>query len=436
VSPSPWTLPSHASLFTGLFPSEHNVTEESLYLDNKVITVAEILREKGYNTIGFSSNDWVSRSTNLTKDFKTFYESSELSSNFYFQNDVLNKVFHKWKIESILERILSKTRFKHSITEKVLNLTKSYIKKYSKSEEPFFIFMNFMDAHLPYYPKKKYLEMFLPSNATGERIKYLRDNFRQCRVQIEKLSRADFEILNSLYDGEIAFLDSKIGEIIAFLHDKKLLDGTLVILTSDHGENIGDHGLMNHWLCLYDTLIRVPMIIRYPKLFPSKIVKHQIQTTDIFYTILDIIKYNGNSVSKEIIKRHSLLNKIKGFSKYEKYTFSEDTKPGRVILKEIQRYNPNFRNKKLESAKKAIRGPRYKYISYECGIEELFDIKSDPNESKNIIKEKPEELRILKNKLEEWSSKLTKVGDKRSANKVIDEFEEAAKNRLKVLGYL
>ncbi|MBD3273441.1 sulfatase-like hydrolase/transferase [Candidatus Dependentiae bacterium] len=342
---APWTLPSHTSLFTGKFPLKHGVDNINNFLDNKNITLAETLSGIGYDTIGLANNGWLSKSTNLNKGFNKFYEKPKKNSN-------------------------------------LIEMAKDYIKK--KKEKPFFLFMNLMDVHMPYIPDKSLFKDFELDKYNKERINYLQKEFVTYRVFPEKLSKEDLKILNKLYDASLATVDKKIGQFNNFL--KKEVEDYILIITSDHGEEIGEHiseGIYGHWLCLYDTLLRVPLIIYDSKKEKRKKISKLAQQHNLFYTILE---YCGKKIKEKKLFKNC------------KYVFSEHEHPKKSI-EYIHKLNKNFGYEDIKCAKKSIRSKKYKYILYENGKEKLFNISNDCYERKNLINKEIKLKKKLKNKI-------------------------------------
>ncbi len=206
----------------------------------------------------------------------------------------------------------------------------------------------------------------------------------------------DFEILRALYDGEISYLDFRMGQLFDYLRELQVLDDTVLIITSDHGENFGEHHLMDHQFCVYDTLLHVPLIIRYPKLFqPGLRVTQQVQTTDIFPTILDIA---GIEWDKGKIQRHSLLKQ--GDANEPTFAIAELSK-WHWAVGELKG-NPNFDAMKYDRRLKTIRTDSFKYIWASDGNHELYDIRNDSAEINNLIETQPEKAKELKTRLIEW----------------------------------
>ena len=138
----------------------------------------------------------------------------------------------------------------------------------TRTPEPFFLYAIYWDMHLPYAAGESYAARWLPPGVTLSQARQVnRDPLKYLAGQMP-MSEEDFAVLQACYDGALASLDAEIGALVAWLRQRGMLDRTLLIITSDHGENIGDHGLMSHAYSLHDTLIHVPLVVRYPELFP------------------------------------------------------------------------------------------------------------------------------------------------------------------------
>ena len=288
VSPAPWTLPSHASIFTGQYPAVHQATNEHPYMRAELVTLAEILADKGYATVGFSGNSTVGSAENMDQGFEHFYE--------VFQLPALRPVRHlalSWLLREISG---SRPSGKTSASE-----TGAFIRRWlgrwekspQVSRRPFFMFINYIDAHLPYVPPPDFRKKFLssPLRPIVQRLcgrNWLREAFYRMGSP-GTMAGEDYRQLADLYDGEIAFLDAELRGLLEDLRRRGLLDATCVAIVSDHGENLGEHGgLLDHCFSLHQTLLHVPLIIRYPPLFPKGLrLPALVSTTSLFRTILD-----------------------------------------------------------------------------------------------------------------------------------------------------
>lgn len=407
ISPAGWTLPAHASLFTGLFPSQHGLQHGSLYLNQQFPTLAEVLHSSGYKTIGISNNPWVSHATGLDRGFEIFQEV------YYKKEHLLEGL--RFALQRLLA-IIGNTDDDGAHCTNHLALT-----HLSQQEEgqPFFVFINYLESHLPYKVPRPYATLFGKPPQGG-----INQDWRRYVSGKVMMGEDDFESLQSLYDGAIAYLDAKIDELLSFLRQREILDETLVIITSDHGDNFGDHGLMGHELGLYDSLLRIPLIIRYPSLFPAgRRVTQQVQLLDLFTTILEILGQKGIEA-----EGYSLLPEgLK--AKPRRFTVAEQSRPSLEVFK--KRF-PEFDPLPYDRALRAIRTEGYKYIWASDGRDELYNIRADPEEKENLISTQPEKAQELRQMLEGWLRGFPPY----EAEEEAMELDEITRERLRGLGYI
>ena len=255
-----------------------------------------------------------------------------------------------------------------------------------------------MEAHSPYHPPRDYLVPYLGDDVDKAKELSIDAGTWTYISGKEQKTTEDFRILNALYDGELLYLDFRIGQLLDYLREINIMDDTILIITADHGENFGDHQLMGHCLCVYDTLVHVPLIIRYPKSFdPGLRVDEQVQTTDLYPTILDIIGIDWNG--GEQIQGCNLLKDIEhrpsAFAIAE-HAFCLDA------FKVLMGKNGDLDILKFVRRLKTIRIGEYKYIWASDGRDELYNIRLDSEELDNLIDDEPEKAEELKALLIEW----------------------------------
>lgn len=369
ISSAPWTLPSHVSLLTSLYPHSHGVISESLALNDDVATLPALLKKAGYRTAGFTTMPHLSPRHGFGRGFDA-YMCEEVPA------------------PTALERAL---RWVDGI-----------------GAEKFFVFIHLFDVHSDYDPSERFLEMFEESYAgdvdgKGKTLYRIRDG------ELE-LSTEDLRHLIALYDAEIRQLDNNIGMFFAAMESRGLLGDTVVIVTSDHGEEFLDHGGVLHGQTLYDELVRIPLIIAGPGVPEGKSVNKQVQAIDIMPTILDLC---GVGIPFEAQGR-SLVPLMRG----------QDPEWTEVAFIEA-----DWRNRKHD-IKRAIRTGRYKlYYDRLSGSEELYDLVADPGEKNNILETHPEIADPLRKQLRQWMA--TDRG-----RPVPIELTEKETERLRALGYL
>ncbi|MCW1301601.1 MAG: sulfatase [Candidatus Parvarchaeota archaeon] len=274
ISPSPWTIPAHVSFFSGMYLNEHGIHETQklrtwhVTNNNKSIKdrlISGILSRRGYNTLGISTNLLVSTITGLDAGFNTFFNLDTVPTRYQLRQDkdlikMVRSGYSNSEIAvSLLKKMKINTLFKYGLaylktrsTEKALNFpfdkgasAVNMILSSSNWNEPFFRFINLMEVHEPYRH----------SSYRGPQ-----ENFKSERNKRREMSRVKTE-----YMKEAEYLDLMLGKILLTLKKQGVYDDTMVIVTSDHGQAFNEHGYIDHGVYLYDELVRVPMVIKYPK---------------------------------------------------------------------------------------------------------------------------------------------------------------------------
>jgi len=446
ISSSPWTLPSHVSLFTGLYPSQHGLTEDNILMGNNIYGLSKkhtfphflptLLKKEGYRTVGFSNNPWVSHNFGFDKGFDFFYEAWKNGK----KHPIIKKLGRKvrkmapQKFQPVFDNLkvrLSSFYHSDSGAEQTLAVMKEWFRKNYSPVMPFFVFFNFMEPHLPYMPPKPCDSMFMEKGYNGRRIRRTNQDPFKFIAKKAEMGPDDFAILRSLYDGEIAYLDSEVKGICDYLKDLGMLDQTFLIITSDHGENIGEHELMGHQFCLYDTLLRVPLIIRFPELgFKGKVEHKHIQLSDIFYTVLDVVSLR---LEGQAVRKRSLLN-----PDYAEQIFAEHELP-KITLACLSKRFPRMRMERLEQKLRCIYADGMKYIWNSREPDELYDIMKDPHEKTNLCKKNPERASKYLNLLKKQRESLVRdKGNTAGKFKEYDreQMDSEIREKLRELGYI
>jgi arylsulfatase A-like enzyme len=388
---APWTLASHASLFTGRWPRDLAV-KWLTPLDGNAPTLSEYLGSHGYATAGFVGNTfYCSYDTGLDRGF-THYEDYQLDGLSPLRLAKLVDVTVKAAaatVEGLRGRF--DTGPGRAFRESVLGAFREADKKYAGSinrdflnwlsrraepGRPFFAFLNYFDAHARYVLPKgaKYRFGLKPRTAGDYRLFELwRD------VDKAKLSLHDRTLIVDCYDSCLAYLDERLGELLDELHHRGVLDQTLVIVTSDHGEGLGEHGLFDHGESLYRTELHVPLVIVPParSRYPA-VVRETVSLRDLPATITDLIGLGSGSP----------------FPGRSLARFWRDPSPGVApdavewALSELVGPNPSNPNQGRSPAYRgalvSLASDDFVYIRNERdGSEELFDDRDDPGESQN-----------------------------------------------------
>lgn len=302
VATSPWTLPSHASLFTGQRASDHGAHAADKMFDPEVPALAERLRSDGYRTYGISGNIWVSAEfgfdrgfDNLSMKYDRFWDGANLSG-VSRANSVPEKVREFARVTSprtfpatlangVYTKLLAGRRDKGAAN--TTRRTRRWLRRNGADPEPFFYFLNYLEPHLPYEPQAEFAERFLPDGVSYDEAREIPQDAWGYVAGRREYSRQEFEALRALYKGELRYVDRQIALLVEELEAQGLRDETAIVVVGDHGENIGDHGLMDHQYCLYQTLLHVPLFVAGGDI-PSRKVAEIVETRDVFPTILEL----------------------------------------------------------------------------------------------------------------------------------------------------
>ncbi len=303
----PLTLPSHSSMMTGYNPYVHGVRDNGgFYLDDKAQTLAETMKSNGFVTGGFVSAFVLDRRWGIAQGFDEYFDNFELSK------------YKTVSLDSVQRR-----------GDETLQQSLDWIGKNKDSR--FFAWVHFYDPHTPYDPPEPFRSAANTKGAVG------------------------------LYDGEISYSDNLIGRMREYLEQNDLLDTTLVILTADHGESLGEHEESGHGFFIYDATMRVPLIIRMPGAKGVK-VKDQVRSIDLFATICD-----ATGVAAKTGEGTSLMPLVHGGTLSKK------------LVAYSESYYPRFHYGWSEL--KALRTNDYKYI--QAPDRELYRLSEDSGERAN-----------------------------------------------------
>jgi len=350
-APSPWTVPSHASLFTGLYPIEHGATQEHAELDGRFSTLAEILRDEGYETWAASGNPFMGPAANLDQGFGTFVEA-------WRGTPITRPEGAPHPVNQGFERFLE-TR---------------------DEERPFFAFVNYMDAHEPFVPPPSHTDRFLRGELPREQALALGNRGWRRHWSESPFTQQQLAVLSDLYDAGLSQLSGYVGQLIGLVKRRDLYDDTLIIITSDHGEHFGENGAVGHFFSLYNTALRVPLLIRAPGATTGRVERRKGQSVDLFPTILAA---SGVDPSRFDHRGQDLLNP----ETRRTSVFSEYYYPAQVLglfspevrARESARLAPHLRRQR------AVQAFGYRLLWSSDGRHELYHVARDPGETRNLL---------------------------------------------------
>jgi arylsulfatase A-like enzyme len=403
IASAPITLSSHASMFTGLYPQSHGA-----YLSRPLVpqipTLAQILTSSGYRTSAVVANKYY-----LRREFHTLH-------GFHIKQRLvpMNLVYpgHDYLLRNRLRDVLRigaviRDLDNDSVTSDEINRDAfATLDEFRQENAPFFLFLNYMDAHVPYLPSPPYNKLY-----PGLDLGFTSRDYNQTAAEVNGLNRplkpAARAHLVSQYDGAIAELDERMQELMDRLKANGEFDRTMIIITSDHGEAFGDRNLLFHNTSVYEDQVHIPLLVKYPGQHDAEKVDVTVSNVDLMPTVLKV----AGLAMPTGLEGADLRN----------------IPPDRVVVAETrgnEMLYPRFRRTEW-----ALYSGKFKMIYSTDGSRELYDLSADPGERQNLYKIDAPITVELRDKLVDWSRRtLPRYLEVGPANRFVDE-------RLKSLGY-
>jgi arylsulfatase A-like enzyme len=390
-----WTLPSHASLFTGRFPFQHGLASNRDKLPPQVATLAERLHAAGYQTAGFSENPWVGPSTSLSQGFDHFEGRVGEATSEWLRN--------------------------------------------RRPDAPFFLFVNVMDAHWPYLVRDT--NPFLPEGVDPEAaraVSQLQEDYL-CNHEVRP---SDCAVLRGLYLGGVAAADRKLGDLLGRVHDAGADADLITIVVSDHGEHFGFHGNIFHDFGLGHRLLHVPLIVTGLPGVAAGVVDQPVQLIDV---VPSVLRWAGLPADGDLPGRP--LPTGDGGPAAPRPLFAEchsnldeailSTMPAGIAsmirsgrARATRRCGPEDR---VLGDMWAITKPPYKLMWYaNYPSPQLFDISADPHQRHDLAPSLPDVVAALESDL----GAVLAQGAHVNAGHTAEPTDPAVVERLRALGYL
>lgn len=414
VSPAAWTLPGHASLFTGTLPRRHGahnpessapsapaaralLLAPTLHPEN--LTLAEILSRHGYRTAAVSANHlFVSRKVGLAQGFEVFDDRPGVKLGYLPAAHPLMESLQLFPLRRLLKD--------YRTAAEINSLAIAWLEAHGRGR-PFLLFLNYMDPHRPYCPPAPYDRSF---PGIRLRMRWPEDAIHRRK---RKLTRREREHYAAAYDGEIAYLDHHLGELFAHLKSAGLYDEALIIVTSDHGELFGEHDLMEHGYGPYEPVYRVPLLIKYPGGTPTGRVDRRVSTVQVLPTLLDVLG----------LPEPPGLDAV-ALGDEGQEIIAEQYLPMFLWTTYGERFRRGYRT--------LYEGP-WKLVRFSDGELQLFNLEMDPREDHDLAARHPEVAEELANRLDEHMRAVTPIADRQPAPQPVDEEQ---RRKLKALGYI
>ena len=474
ISPAQWTIPSHASLFTGLYPSAHGVLQSYEVLPSQIPTLAERLQAGGYFTAGFCNNPLVGIINNglrrgfysflnysgwLTERpnqagvrsswigrYRQFFKRSLAHALRWFQDAFARS---EWLLSLSLTPLMvpvwqTALSFKGNTARSLQDVAQLLSQRSGVAEnQGIFAFVNLMGVHMPYHPPRRFIEQFAPQVLADPSAQvYLRqfnsDVYGWLAPLAGALDEHQKQILDGMYDAEVAYQDELLGQFFEQLRQNDRLEQTLIIICSDHGEHLGEKQFMGHSLTVYNELVQVPLIIRDPRqIFPQNHIEETIVSTRcLFHTILNVAQLADRS--EQELALENLIQKS-----HPDPVFSEAVPPQNVVNLLKKRQPDLIRDRACDRPRRAVWAGNHKLIlqgdnlvTGDRGLE-LYDVVNDPQETFNLCDILPENVEVLQDCLTAFGRQQSIVNrGTESPTRAIGFDDPEVQNRLRDLGYL
>ncbi len=354
TAPSPWTLPSMASIVTGLYPDTHRVTDRTAQLAGEAVTLAEFVRADGYATAATVKNHFLRPQYNFLQGFGPY---TSFPPHVPPKRGSIGALIVRSYIESLPFEISVEKQVDHALDWCAQN-----------EESKSFFWLHTFDPHYPYEPP----ERFRPPGTPPERIGYSFD--RMLEIRGDKFTPTDVEKawIHQLYEAEVRHVDEQIGRLIEGLRSLGVYDEALIVLTSDHGEELWEHGEFEHGHTLYEELLHVPLIIKGPGIPGGLSVETRVSPASVLPTVLDVLEIPHDRKRLATPSLAALWN-----APAERF------------------YEPPFVSNHLlyNETQECVIFEDMKYIHPLGGSAEmLFDLAADPAEMNNLAPERPDAL--------------------------------------------
>jgi len=403
ISTAPWTLPTHASLFTGLYPDRHGVSWGNYQLDEQPPVLAELLKEQGYDTFAISNNFLLSKENGYARGFDVYVET------------VSDPLVANWQLAARCgapKTVLSRLGISEdALTDAGSALTNWLMRKRLANQvrlnRPFFAFVNYYEPHDPYDPPRRFVDRFLTSEER-EACRDLHQTPQKLAAHAlgipDVLSSEQISLLTSLYDAEVAYQDEVVGELFSFLQSMQLLDDSWLVVLSDHGELFGEWGMVYHTASAHYQLLHIPLVVRPPGGVAETHIDAPVQPVDVFVSLL---KAAGAILPPGVQRAYPLPLSNDVFSP-RKLCISQTHAASIIGLSIAQKtsFQTDF-TRWLTWLTTVVEGDRL--LELDQGEPRgLYDVSEDPNMNENLLASLPDTAESIRARFEAWQDERNK----------------------------
>jgi len=440
VSPAMWTVPAHASLFTGLMPTSHGSTAEWIWLDGYHQTLAEQFGQAGYATWAYSSNPYLSDRTNLLQGFDTIEMSwrghlstktGEHTMGKLDPHDASVEMGPAWdsfyKGRSWPEHL---TMHKDGSGVGVEAFTE-WLDAREEDAEPFFAYLNFLEAHHPRIPTREARERILTPEEVKAGYATEASLFRTMAAmeRINTFLPEELEAMRGVYDAALLELDDATHVLFEALKARGLEEDTLVVLVSDHGEHLGERRMFDHRWSLYEPLVHVPLIIKWPGHVPAGRTTDTVSTLDVFGTLFSL---TGVGAPEGVP-----LGDLMGVAPERVHSELAVPMPRHGAIRKAY---PDLPRATWQTRYHAMYEKGWKLLRLSSGKHELYDLNADPTEQRDWRQREFKKVREMNGVAQQWRDglpayDLSRRGEDDQPKPALSK-TDPERQRLEALGYV
>jgi uncharacterized sulfatase len=477
IAPAQWTIPSHASMFTGRYPTAHQVLQSNKALTPDLPHLAEVLRAAGYDTVGFCNNPLVGILNNgFKRGFNRFYnyggafpsvpeQSSPLPwplnhleesytqflrrisypiQNFFGRSDLAFRLSLNAWLTPLWSRFANfKGQNERSVRDIVTFLER---REQGPGRRPLFLFVNLMETHLPFSPPQPFIDQVAPYFRRDREAREImrgwnREAYRWAAPLAEPLGELEGQVLSDMYDAEVAYQDDYLGSLFATLRLREKHEDTLTVIVGDHGDGLGEHGYMGHAFVAYQELVHVPLLLHWPRrVRPGSREATPVSTRRVFHTMVEaagrLPEAVGNVTPAEV-RSLSFLETLLGRDPEQGRAYAE-VYPPLNFVRAIESRQPELleRFRCLSLRRALVQGPD-KLIVLDGEADELFALDDDPHERRDLSGEQPERALQMAGQIQRLMTNLEYQRLNLGAGATVDlESDEGLRQQLRALGYI
>ena len=410
IAPAQWTIPAHGSLFTGLYPAQHNFTQAFQALSDAHPTLAELLQLSDYHTVAFCNNPLVGVLDNgLQRGFDAFYNYAGASPNRpreagafaglrarfeRFARHVSNRFAHsdtlfRWGLHPLITPIWTRlANYKGNTAHSLADLQAYWLRHVqTQAQQPLFAYVNLMGVHMPLRPSQHTLERVTPDVARSRASRAWMNAHNADGVSWISPTETPLEdwqqhALNAYYDACIVEQDALLGQTLDATRARHAFDNTVVLILADHGEGHGDHHYFGHSFVVYQELVHVPMMIYAPEYLQAGNVSANVSTRRVFHTLLDVAHaptpFTADDPNGDVAGL-SLFS-----AKQEPFVYSEAVPPVNLLNIMTGKRAQLVQALRLRDVRRGVYHGDDKLITVGADVEGVYNVAHDPAEAHNL----------------------------------------------------